>query len=177
LLIDGEETCEIDIKNSQPLFLNKIIDDNKTLISLSDELNLYRSLTMNGSFYQFLQINLDIKEKKLVKDMIYKVFFGKNYTNKFDKNFKSIFPKLYDFIITFKSINQDYKSLSYKLQNLESNFIYNNVIKDIYQSYENIKLITCHDSIICKKSDFKIVKSIFDKHLENEFYYELISEW
>lgn len=175
LLIDGEETCELDIKNSQPLFLNKIINDNENLTMCNDEFNLYKKLTLNGSFYQYIQNALNIKEKKVVKDMIYKVFFGKNYQNKFDKSFKTLFPFIYDFIVKYKKINQDYKSLSYKLQNLESEFIFNKVINEIYKSNENIKLITCHDSIICKKSDYLIVKSIFDKYLELEFNSELIS--
>ena len=41
LLIDGSETHEIDIKNSQPLFLTKIIIDSKSLWVKVEELELF----------------------------------------------------------------------------------------------------------------------------------------
>ena len=58
LLIDGEETCEIDIKNSQPLFLTKLIYNSNHDLIFDDEFKLYVNLTLNGNFYKFLQENI-----------------------------------------------------------------------------------------------------------------------
>jgi hypothetical protein len=169
LLIDGEETCEIDIKNSQPLFLSKIISREGKEIIKKDELELYNYLTKNGIFYQYLQEKFQIKDKKLLKEMIYKVFFGKNYPNKLDKSFQKIFPSIYQFIKDYKKIKGDYRYLSYELQKLESDFIFNNVVKKVYNTSEEFIVITCHDSIICKKKDVNMINSIFDDSLKKEF--------
>jgi hypothetical protein len=169
LRIDGEPTVEIDIKNSQPLFLNKIIQNTNSDLLNDDEVSLYSHLTLSGGFYKYLQEQLGINEKKMIKDIVYKIFFGKNYATEYDKKFKSVFPKIYGFIRNFKKNHKDYKSLSYELQRLESNFIFNKVINHIYNNHPNIKIITCHDSLICKQSDSDIVNLIFEEFLNEEF--------
>lgn len=168
LLIDGEETCEIDIKNSQPLFLNKLLNQNIEKID-ADELKLFRNLTFYGGFYDYLQSKFNIQDKKTVKEITYKVLFGKNYSNKFDKKFSQIFPTIHSFIKEFKKMKGDYRVLSYELQNLESNFLFNKVIKHIIKTDPEIKIITCHDSLICKESDYETVFQIFKTHLDSEF--------
>jgi len=167
LLIEGEETYEIDIKNSHPLFLNKVI--NQSNIEKDAEFEFFKFLTMNGKFYQYLQEKLQIKDKKIVKEITYKVFFGKNYRNKLDTQFQNIFPKIHEFIKLFKKTSGDYKSLSYELQKYESNFIFNKVVKEISENYPHIKIVTVHDSLICKKSDKQIVEDIFNSYLQEEF--------
>lgn len=167
LIIDGEETCEIDIKNSQPLFLNKLF--NKNNVGDLSELSLFRYLTIEGKFYQYLQEKLNIINKKQVKEITYKVLFGKNTKNKIDTGFSKIFPNIHRVIKEFKSEAKDYRALSYKLQRLESEFIFNKVIKSINNNYPNIILITVHDSIICKKSDQKVVESVFYDYMSQEF--------
>jgi hypothetical protein len=167
LLIEGEETYEIDVKNSHPLFLNKVLKGSN--IEKDAEFEFFKFLTMNGKFYQYLQEKLQIKDKKIVKEITYKVFFGKNYRNKLDTQFQNIFPKIHDFIKIFKKTSGDYKSLSYELQKYESNFIFNKVVKEISENYPNIKIVTVHDSLICKKSDKQIVEDIFNSYLQEEF--------
>ena len=169
LLIDGEETHEIDIKNSQPLFLNKLFEDYDNKIDI-EESNFYKYLTFEGKFYQFIQEKFQIKDKKKVKDLTYKVLFGKNYSNKYDRMFEQLFPQIYSFIKTFKKDKGDYRALSYELQRYESDFLFNKVIHEIMVKYPDIKLITCHDSIICKKSESQKVSNIFDHLLFEEFH-------
>jgi hypothetical protein len=165
LLIDGEETFEMDIKNSQPLFLNQILDDS----IIFEEKIFYRELTMNGNFYQFLQEKYSIKDKKTVKDLTYKVLFGKNYPNKYDKIFAEVFPTIYQFIKSYKKQKGDYRSLSYELQRNESNFLFNKVVLTLKNYFPEIKLISCHDSLICKISDRHRVSEIFNQLLNEEF--------
>ena len=168
LLIDGEETYEIDIKNSQPLFLTKLIEESQYQINVT-EFEFYKLLAFSGTFYKFIQDKFSLKDKKTTKDLTYKVLFGKNYQNKYDKSFGTIFPSIYEFIKCFKKDRGDYRSLSYELQRSESNFLFNIVISKIYDTHPHIKIITCHDSIICKSSDKEVVNEIFNKLLIEHF--------
>ena len=167
LLIDGEETCEIDIQNSQPLFLTKLID-----INMVDkkEFELFRQLTTTGTYYQYVMNQLGEKDKKKIKEMTYKVLFGSNIgSSKVDKQFKKLFPTIHQFIKTYKKENEDYRVLAYDLQKAESNLIFNTIIKKIIQFYPEIKLITIHDSIVIPRKYREEVNQIFEIELKREF--------
>lgn len=170
LYIDGEKTIEIDIKNSQPRFLNKLIEIHTGEFDFNKhEIKLYRNLTNSGGFYNYLIENTNINEIKKIKDSVYKVLFGKNYPNYFEKRFEFLFPTIYAFIKFYKNKMGGYKYLSHKLQSLESDLIFNNIIRDIFEINRDVKLITVHDSIICKVSDYNFVNEIFQKNIEREF--------
>lgn len=169
LTIDGGETCEIDIKNSQPLFLSKMIEENADIKVDEDELTLFKYLTWNGLFYQYIIDNSDISDKKQSKEITYKVIFGKNYSNKYDKLFKSLFPTIHRFIQIYKRKEGDYRVMSHRLQNMESEFVFNKVIKRVYESYPDIKMFTVHDSVIFSKENFSRIKEIFDLEMDIEF--------
>jgi len=168
LLIDNEETHEVDITNSQPLFLN-ILMQNENYYH-DEGIQFYRYLTYNGKLYQFIMDRFPIyNEKKLAKEMVYKVFFGQNKKNIHDENFEILFPEVYQFIINFKKNKGDYRSLSHALQLAESNLIFNKIVKSIKDYNSDIKLITVHDSIICAKKYSKIVELIFEEKLKQQF--------
>ena len=170
LTIDGEETIEFDVKNSQPLFLCKLIDQTNTKWVDSDELDFFRSLTINGKYYDFIVNRFSIKDRKVAKTMTYEVLFGKNdFRNKSDKLFKSCFPTIYNFIKLYKKQYNDYRILSYHLQRSESNFIFNKVVKTINNLYPHIKIITIHDSIMVNRKYKQIVSDIFESKLTEEF--------
>jgi hypothetical protein len=170
LLIDGEETFEKDITNSQPLFLCKLIHDNDIFIVDKNEFELFKLLVLNGNFYQYLIDNSGVKmERKEIKEVVYKVLFGRNYSNKHDNLFKKIFPTIYQFIKSYKKEKGDYRFLSYELQRAESNLIFNKIIKMIMNLCPEVKVITVHDSIICAKKYRDIVEIIFNKMLSEEF--------
>lgn len=170
LTIDGEETIEFDVKNSQPLFLCKLIDQTNTKWVDSDELDFFRSLTINGKYYDYIVNRFGIKDRKVAKTMTYEVFFGKNdFRNKSDKLFKSCFPTIYNFIKLYKKQYNDYRILSYHLQRSESNFIFNKVVKTINNLYPHIKIITVHDSIMVNRKYKQIVSDIFESKLTEEF--------
>jgi len=170
LLIDGEETYEKDISNSQPLFLCKLIHDNDNHIVDKKEFELFKILTLNGNFYQYLIDNSGIKiSRKEIKEVVYKVLFGKNYKNKHDDLFKKIFPTIHQFIKSYKKEKGNYKILSYDLQRSESNLIYNKIIKKMMDLYPEIKVVTVHDSIIVQRRYKEIVDIIFKQKLSEEF--------
>jgi len=169
LLIDGEETFEIDIKNSQPLFLCKLIESDGKEIVNKEEYELFKYLTMNGKFYQYVIDNSDIKVKKTIKECVYKVFFGKNYNNKHDILFKKLFPTIHNFIKYYKKLKGGYKSLAYDLQNLESDLVFNKIVNELRINHPEIHLITIHDSIMGSKKYKDIVTEIFTEKLSKEF--------
>jgi len=172
LLIDGKETFEKDISNSQPLFLCKLIYENDIHIVDRKEFDLFKTLTLNGNFYKYIMDRFPIySEKKLAKEMVYKVFFGKNYKNKDSDNFLKLFPTIYNFIRLYKIEMGDYRSLSHYLQRSESNFIFKQVVKTIMDLYPEIKVITIHDSIIVPIQYREIIEVIFDKKIKEEFYF------
>ena len=170
LLINGEETYEIDINNSQPLFLTKIITDTDTKWVKEEEFELFKYLTLNGRYYQYVMDHLKTTDKGSVKEMTYKVLFGKNASNsKADKVFQELFPSIHYFIKLYKREHKDYKILAYELQKAESNLIFNKIIKEIMIFYPEIKLVTVHDSIIIPRKYKDPVESIFNSKLFEEF--------
>jgi hypothetical protein len=170
LMIDGEETCEIDIQNSQPLFLSKLIQESNSKWVKDDEFELFRELTTNGYYYQYVMEKTGEEDKKRVKEMTYKVLFGRNMANsKADKFFKVLFPTIHNFIKLYKKEHGDYKILAYDLQKAESNLIFNKMIKNIMNLYPEIKIITIHDSIVVQKKYRDIVNNIFQSEISKEF--------
>jgi len=170
LLIDGEETFEIDIKNSQPLFLTKIIEDSKSKWVSDEEFQLFKYLTLNGKYYQFMMDKFKIKDKSTIKELTYKVLFGRNNVNsKPDKLFAEVFPTILNFIKLYKKENGDYRILAYDLQRAESNLVFNKIIKSIMNLYPEIKIITVHDSIIVPLKWKDSVMAVFHTKLYEEF--------
>ena len=170
LLIDGEETCEIDIKNSQPLFLSKLIKDSGTKWVKEEEFELFRELTLSGNYYQYMMNVLGIKNRNEAKELTYKVLFGRNITSsKADIGFRKAFPTIHNFIKLYKKDNGNYKMMAYDLQKAESNLIFNRIIKRVIDLYPEIKMITVHDSIVFPKKYKDIVNDIFEQEIENEF--------
>lgn len=169
LLINGEETYEMDIINSQPLFLSKLICDFESKWVNPDELYLFRSLTIAGNYYKYIMDNTGM-DKKSVKELTYKVLFGRNgYNSKSDKIFSALFPTIHYFIKLYKSENNNYKILAHELQKSESNLIFNKIIRKILQDMPEINILTVHDSIIVPISYKDRALSIFRNEIDKEF--------
>lgn len=170
LLIDGEETCEIDINNSQPLFLTKLIHDSGTKWVDQDEFRLFRYLTVEGKYYQYLIDVLKVDGKSAAKDITYRVLFGRNSANsKADRVFSKSFPTIHNFIKLYKREMADYRVISHELQRAESNLVFNKIVKEIAEKHPDIRLVTVHDSIVYPKSRRAEVEGIFRANMLAEF--------
>jgi len=168
LLIDGEETYEIDIDNSQPLFLTKLMEDSNWINK--EEYNLFKDLTKLGKYYEYLIQNLKLTNKSYAKEMTYKVLFGKNNSrSKADKLFKSLFPTIHNFIKLYKKEKGNYKVLAYDLQKMESDLIFNKIINKVIDLNPNIKIVTVHDSLIIPRKYKDEVNAIFQTELIKHF--------
>lgn len=168
LLINNEETFEIDIPNSQPMLLAKLIDDSMTKWVKKDELEFFKELLRYGSFYEFIADRLNI-ERKEAKKITYKVLFGKNHFNsKADRQFKEFFPTIHNFIKLYKKEHNDYKVLAYTLQRNESELIYKRIIGEIMKA-SDVNVITVHDSIIGPSSQRDLITGIFENQMKRFF--------
>lgn len=168
LQIGGEETSELDIKNSQPLFLAKLIKDSGTAWVSESEFALFSQLVCTGKFYDYILQNSNVV-KGAVKEVVYKVLFGHNRSNsKADLVFKGLFPTVYHFIKLYKREFGSYKILAHQLQRAESSLIYNKIVKKIMTTRPEIKIITIHDSLIFASKWRSIVESIFQDQLISE---------
>lgn len=175
LKISGDNVCEIDIKNSQPFFLSYLMKKYKADWTEFEDVEKFFFIVNNGLIYDdIIDRYSNINDRDEAKVMIYKVLFGKNDDfKKTSKIFKELYPNVYKFIENYKEIKGDYKKMSHELQMIESDFIFNNVIKKIIKKVPKIKLITIHDSIIYPCSYDKIVKEIFNTELNKMKNYQI----
>lgn len=162
LYINGDNLVEIDIKNSQPFFLYVLMKQEGFT-----DWNGFDKDVLGGKIYETLinRFNLNISRKHM-KKQVYKVLFGRNrLKNKWNKLFYTHYPEIYNWIKEYKKRNRSYKSLSHKLQNMESQFIFNNIIPKIVYNNPNIIFITIHDSVMVQSHYYDEVKKIFDNEL------------
>src|SRR5690606_28823161 len=95
LKIEGEKICELDIKNSQPLFLAKLIMKEQNGL-LNEELQKFVKVCVNNKFYQSFDSNISKTE---IKRIVYQVFFGKNLLDDNNLKFKKSWPILWQWIV------------------------------------------------------------------------------
>ena len=164
LKIDGNDICEVDIKNSQPFFLSILMKKYMTDWTEYDDVNRYFFMVNNGIIYDDISSKYGITRNES-KTIVYKVLFGKNKNG--DKIFKGLYPNVYGFIQRYKETKGDYKSMSHDLQMTESNFIFNNLVRKIITEIPLMRLITVHDSIVYPCYFKDKVTRIFNNELNN----------
>jgi hypothetical protein len=169
ITINNEPVIEIDITNSQPLFLSILIKNemSKAVICNRDVSDFIHAVN-NGLIYEVIMKKCNFEDRSEAKILMYRVLFGYNsdYNNE-NKIFKKLFPTVFNFIKKYKSNLNNYKVLSYKLQQMESEFIFGKVINEIMNTHPEITLFTVHDSICCQLRYKQIVESIFNYHMNN----------
>jgi len=173
---------EIDIANSQPFLFNIIINhyynlDNLSLRNLSydhqdntrcpikasnySDVELYRSLTSSGTFYEYVMNKLNITESRPEFKVRFfaKVFYSKespNYVHDERKQFRELFPNVSRVISHYKK--PDYRNLAITLQRKESDIMIKGVAKRL--SEMNVFFLTIHDSILTTHKNLDVVKEI-----------------
>ena len=165
----GIPTYEVDIKNSQPLFLVVLMKEKMTISELiRPDVSSYIDLVKNGLIYEELVQKKIVKDRESAKMMMYKVLFGKNgYKKRENVLFQKHFPNVFEFIKNYKEQAKDYKVLSHDLQLRESDFIYNKVVRHLMNSFPNMPIFTIHDSIVVPIKYKDDVTPIFDYYLRN----------
>lgn len=171
LSIDGEEICELDISNSQPFFFALFLKRELGEENFNNDIRLYVDAVKNGLIYDILLDSFpELKNRNGAKLLTYKVLFGNNKNNKVENDiFRKLYPSVFEHIKDYKSMAESYKNLSHELQALESDCIFNNIVKLIYEKYPHIKLFTVHDSIMFPKK-YKIEVELIFKHYINSMW-------
>jgi hypothetical protein len=164
LSIDNGRLTELDIPNSQPLFFAILL---KTEIPhINGDTKRYFELVKNGLIYDDITEKSRIKDRKGAKELMYKVLFGNNEDNKKENRiFKKLYPSVHEYILEYKLEKKNYRFLSHKLQNMESEFMFNDVVSEVMEKYPKLVFFTVHDSIIFPVKYKNEIKVIFDKHL------------
>jgi hypothetical protein len=163
ITINGEPIEEIDINNSQPLFLAAFMKKEMPISKfLQKDVSRYIELVKNGLIYEELEQKCNLSSREDSKIMMYKILFGyNNIISLENKLFYDVFPTVHDFVKEYKTLNNNYKTISHELQLMESNFIFNTIIKHIMNSHPEITLFTVHDSICFQERYKPIVNEIF----------------
>jgi hypothetical protein len=162
LLIDKEETVEIDVVNSQPTLLASFFNK----IEETAEYSLFLETVKNGCFYEtiakLVKNSCDL-DRKQIKEQVYKcILFNVCEKSEWWKSFNSLFPTLAECISKLSG-----SELAIKLQTIESKIMIDSVCSNLEKL--NIKCLTVHDSVIVKKKDesqvVSIIKECFFKEL------------
>jgi len=149
LKIRGEGTVEIDLVQSQPEILGKL---------LQQEIgnNLFSSFVASNDIYLYIESKMKLKCRREAKKAFYVAMFGK-LGNRREKQLIKLFPDLGDWIDRTKSnrikgnpSKELHSNIAYLLQRKES-FIFRMIWGKMYK--DRIPLLTVHDSIIVRESD------------------------
>jgi hypothetical protein len=107
-----------------------------------------------------------MSSRKNKKELVYKVFFDRNnLKEKRNKIFHDKWPLLWKWIKEWKDEHNSHAALAWKLQELESDLIFNKICDDIKTNYPNIRLFTVHDSIFYQTKYKHIIFNSFNKYL------------
>jgi hypothetical protein len=177
LTIEGESLAQVDISNSQPLFLGMVMKSNATVEA--DELDKYLKIVCSGLFYEFLAkkmpgnpIDLNNPEvrKKFKKSIFSGVLFDVNRDelSKYEMLFQKEFPTIFAAVRVIKCKNHN--ALAIILQKKESHFIFNAVaVIDEKIGKGKAPLVTIHDSIVSTGEYIDKVQQIMENLFVTEF--------
>lgn len=160
----GEHLVSFDLANSQILFFSKQIESIQSINP--HEFKEFKRLVVRGDFWKLMQNKLKTLNKKETKQLFFKYWFGPNNSCKIVENiFKSMFPSIHRYILSFKQKN-DYRQFSIKLQNMESDLFIQKILKKLDPQ---LKCFSKHDSILCRQSVSKEVEKIIKEYLDEYF--------
>jgi len=180
LSINGKPLVNIDIKNSQPLFLCKVLIDKS--IERDETTSRFINLCEDGKIYEYLMEKYGrIRNRNRFKRFFFKyILFGplryedrncnkqkasvKRYME-ISTIFGNEFPVVWNLICKIK--RKKYQLLSHLMQQKESNFVINNVCTRIMNERLGIPLLTIHDRIMTHAEHADYVKKIIIEEMRD----------
>lgn len=173
LSIEGQAIDYLDIKSSQPFFLNILLQTDPLVVRNTEVIKYFKILAdMNQDIYMYFvtnypeifnhpdpKVNRDIAKEYVIKSL----FDRKNRMSKYKSLFRKEFPFILDYIENY--YKNEGIELWLKLQRMESDFIFNRVYRSIMNKYPHIKIFTVHDSIYFPAEYKDEIKIIWDAHL------------
>lgn len=156
---------------------------------ITRDIGVFIKLAKNGGLYEYIQSVLGFEEgakgRKRAKGLMFLIFFSKhNYRCTAKRQVKTIFPTLVRMIDLFKKekreenrkvleemgLADDKKGdnqFAITLQQKESAVFIDVILRGLYKS--SYKVLSKHDSILCKESDLETVKTYMTEVLDYEF--------
>jgi len=159
LRVDGETEClsEIDIKNSQPLFLGLAAKD-KGFHDRS-----YLGLCEAGTIYDHLADRLGILRQSAKQEMVMFLYAKNGFRSTAKALFAREFPGVATYVHQVKAT--DHKRLARHMQAAERRFVVDTVCERLKRMRKDMFIATIHDAILARKSDRECVASV----LKEEF--------
>jgi len=158
LRVDGQTLCEMDIANSQPLFLAMAAK------AAGAEDSLYVKLCEEGGLYQFIGRKLGVSRKNAKGRAFRAIFSSNRKDSKTKRLFREFFPNTAAYMHDTKADN--YKLLAKAMQTAERRFVIDTVCERLRKLNPEMFLTTIHDSILSKPADAEIVESIMRDEFE-----------
>ena len=158
LRVHGKPLVEIDIKNSQPLFLAKLLKERG--IAGSEK---YIEICQQD-LYGYLAGKAGVSRAEAKAAIIETVLFARlGAKHPIKTLFKQEFPEVWKFIEGVKK--KDYKKLACLLQRAEAQFVIYSVCERIRREFPETFVATIHDSILHLPRDSEYIRAV----LEAEF--------
>lgn len=166
LTIDGSAVCEVDIPNSQPLFLALLMRGDARVDPA--EHARFQDSALAGTLYDDLSAGMGVQgARQRVKKAVYHVLFGKNRRDASNEAFRRAFPTVHAFVVDYKRRSGDYRRLAHELQRAESDFVYNRVLLEATSARGDLGFVTVHDSILVRVEDAGFLREVFDRCLSS----------
>lgn len=171
---DTNKTATIDIKCSQPMFFYCYLASLPKLTTLERrELKEFYNQIYNSPNGKDIYSCWDCT-KNLPRKQQKGKFFGEilyphyAYATDFELNmeFENRFPRIHKRI---KELSLSGENLATQMQKMESEFMYDYLLPEIYRRFPTIKLGTMHDSIFCYQGYAPIIKKIFFHQFMEKF--------
>jgi hypothetical protein len=170
---------EVDVKNSQPLFLSPLLIKENSIKKLDFygyvctlsshycldpyETEKYISLTTNGRLYNYLSNASNLDREKVKKNLMPFLFGPTYYQSKIIQIFRYEFPTITRFINEIKK--GDHSKLAILLQNLEANYILEIAAPKLLE--RKIPFIPIHDSfLVPEEFAYEVKKILVDTFYE-----------
>ncbi|MDA9856587.1 hypothetical protein N9D23_00580 [Rubripirellula sp.] len=120
---------------------------------------LFMGLCEDGELYEYLASIADVPVRKWLKEQFFEVLFSQNnFKSTLKTAFTEEFPNVAEVIRVHKRRN--YQFLAQLLQNIESNFMINHVVRRIMSEMPEAPIFTIHDSIMTTDPYVDPVESI-----------------
>lgn len=170
-IIGADNLYNIDIKNSQPLFLYaSLIKDGG--IPIDGDIAKYGELVTEGKLYEYIQDMYFEHKGKVIdrlqaKNMCFKIFYSKvDSYQPFKEFFGMLFPTLMEYINTKNSKSNS--KLAIEMQKSESEFIIDSMVKKELKNV-GINPFTIHDSFVVNKEEVELTMELIKETFKTKF--------
>ena len=155
LRVNGQPLAEIDIKNSQPLFLGKLLKE-RGVVGCEKYIEICQQ-----DLYAYIAAKAGVTRAEAKVAIIETVFFARLGARHAIKTlFKQEFPEVWRFIEGVKK--KDFRKLARLLQRTEAQFVIYTVCERIRKENPGMFVATIHDSILHLPTDSAYVRAVLD---------------